>query len=215
MVIVDDKAKMKLERFNKNIYANIEEIAKLLISSMSKNNEYSVYILNSEVNRLEIVCNNNEEKFNLKLEARDDFFNDRLTIEDECRLVEYEFNKNDKGYFLKPLRIQEKNKENVICELSLYSYGKHIDIYFNNRIFSFDLQKPNISFDFSKFKEIVNNTKTLELASILQIIQACIDSGEVRILADEYFNNKLVKSIDITNKVIKRARVLKFKGKKC
>lgn len=217
IVVLDGSAKAILSNFNLHIYNNIEGIIQLLFAGSSIVDINSVFVFGKKHNNLELICDN-EQRFQLLFEYKNEFFEDCIIFRNDTREMKYEFyyDKGSNCYSLKLHSLQLKKDIYSKIEILFYGYGKHLNIYLGNQIFSFDIQGKEIKFDFYKFEKLFVPVIDLNLVNILKIIELCVDMEVVdKILIDEYQKNQLVKNLVVSENKIIKTKVLNLKKEKC
>lgn len=216
VVILDEKAIRMVKKFNYSMYYNIEGIMNLLLCSLSVFDIEEVMILGKDkYNQLEVICGKNSSKFQLSIENGSDIFDDCLRIGNSNNYMKFGFytGKDKENYSLKLLEVCSQIKNSCKVEINFNGYGNHINVYKNSHIYSYDIQGKSGIFDADNFLLQMGNMEIINLETVLLQLQSCIcDKEVVRILADEYYNCRLVKSKNISNHQITKARVLKFRG---
>lgn len=217
VVMLDEKANRMVKEFNYSMYYNIEGVINLLLCSLSAFDVEEVMIFGKDkYNQLEVICGKNSSKFQLSLEKGSDIFDDCLKIGNSNNYMRFGFyvGKDNKDYSLKLLELCNQMKNSCKVEISFNGYGNHVNVCKNSHIYSYDIQTKNGIFDVDNFLLQMGSIDIINLETILLQLQNCIcDKGVVRILADEYYNCRLVKSKNISNQQITKARVLKIRGK--
>ena len=216
-VILDDKARCELNRFNLDIYNNIEEIIELLLAGFSVLEHNDVFVSLCGKNCFSLFCNSGK-KIQMSLNYGNEFFNDSILLMDDEKEMNYEFNydKSNNIFSLKLLGLVLKNNIFLKNEIFFNEYGQHLNVYWLDRIFSFDIQGHAFNFNFYKFVDFLGNLKTFDLDTVLEGLNLCIDIVFVeQILVDEYCKNRVVKSMVIAkNGVARNRNLVKFRKRK-
>lgn len=217
VVMLDEKANRMVKEFNHFMYYNIEGVINLLLCSLSVFDIEEVMIFGKDkYNQLEVICGKNSSKFQLSLEKGSDIFDDCLKIGNSNNYMRFGFyvGKDKQDYSLKLLELCNQMKNSCKVKISFNGYGNHVNVCKNSHIYSYDIQGKSGIFDVDNFLLQMGSMDIINLETILLQLQSCIcDKVVVRILADEYYNCRLIKSKNISNKQITKARVLKIRGK--
>lgn len=216
VVVLDDDVKDVISRFNLDVYNNIDGIVQLLMLGSCVNVD-SVFLSKISYNKLNMFCSC-DKKFELLLENRNDFFENCLVLSDNKKSLKYEFSydKDFNLYSLKLLSLILKRHSNLNVEVMFYGYGSHINVYFGNKIYSFDVQGNLVDLDFYKFERLIDFNEYFNLEDLLEMIYVCVDEKNIdKILVDEYENNCLVRNIILTENNGIKSRVIRLKKKKC
>jgi len=217
-VVLDAEARKKIAKFNLDIYYNIEGIVELLFAGFSIVGINSVFITKGDNKKINLKCSNYNEVFQLMFEYKNEFYKDCIVFGDDRRRLTYEFNynKENNSYFLKLLGVQVRKDNGLNSEIFFYSYGKHINVYYKNIIFSLDIQGMDSLVDFERFKNMMGSLEKVELEELISILELCIVSGSVsKIIAEVYEDSRRIKKIVMSDCDIIKKKTLNFKKGKC
>ena len=145
-------------------------------------------------------CFPTRENFSFTIDCRDEYNDyDVLSIGNDRIIKKFQYIKKENEFILKLIEFVINNKF-IQYDIYFYDIGYKIDIYFGDKIFSFDIQSKDCMLDIQKFIKSVNKCKGVNLECILEKIHNMLDSlgngSKYRIFADEYSNFKLVNRIN-------------------
>ncbi len=214
MVVIDEYAKDLLKNVNYDLLNDLDGIISLLVGGMNLSNVSEIYItknlkpklvigdfnLKQNENELIMKCLPTMENFSFTIDCRDEYNDyDVLSIGNDRIIKKFQYIKKDNEFILKLIEFVINNKF-IQYDIYFYDIGYKIDIYFGDKIFSFDIQSKDCMLDIQKFINSINGYKNFNLECILEKIHNMLDSLEngskYRIFADEYSNFKLVNRIN-------------------
>lgn len=213
-IICDDSANDVLKNFNMDVYNNFEEIIQLLLAGFSFVDVNFVFVVGIERRKLCLFCGDYLKEFQLSFEYKDEFHKDCLIFENLNRKFRYEFdyNKEANKYSLKLLEIDTIRKNKLNSEVCFYRYGKHINVYYKEKIYSFDLQGNDINFDFYLFENMISEIKNINLDNLSSCVCDCVSNlASLKLFVCEYKNNYVVRNMTIFKGNVEKVRVLRKK----
>ena len=173
MVVIDEYAKDLLKNVNYDLFNDLDGIISLLVSGMNLSNVSEVYItknlkpklvigdfnLKQNENELIMKCFPTRENFSFTIDCRDEYNDyDVLSIGNDRIIKKFQYIKKDNEFILKLIEFVINNKF-IQYDIYFYDIGYKIDIYFGDKIFSFDIQSKDCMLDIQKFIKSVNKCK--------------------------------------------------------